>query len=144
MAKDNTPRISVNKLAEYVVSKGGRQRQILRDQKFPQDFKGMYYKEASEAIAACLVSSLEDMSALERAQSVLEQTTSEKIGTQRRINSNIDALETFESMLGMIDLGTATPEMGEHAPEKLKIHNVEISVRPDIILRGKGNQAKSS
>ncbi len=60
MAKDKGPRISVNKLAEYIGSKGRRQREILRDQKFPEDFKGMYYREASEAVSRCLASDLED------------------------------------------------------------------------------------
>ena len=38
----NDPRISVNKLAEYMGAKAARQRQILRDQKYPTDYKGMY------------------------------------------------------------------------------------------------------
>lgn len=142
MAKDITPRISVNKLAEYVVSKGGRQRQILRDQKYPQDFKGMYYKEAAEAIAACVASNLEDMSSIERALRVLEQATPDKIGTQRRINANIDAIETFLAMQDQIDLMGATPALGSNAPQKMKIMNVEVSVRPEIILRGNGKSGK--
>src|SRR5689334_23054807 len=56
MAKSpaNQPRISVNKLAEFIDAKAARQRQILRDQKFPSEFKGMYYREAAETIAVCL------------------------------------------------------------------------------------------
>ncbi len=142
MVKDNTPRISVNKLAEYIVSKGGRQRQILRDQKFPTDYKGPYYKEASEPIGKVLADNLEDLTPISRAIAVLNQMQPEKIGTQRRINSNIDALESFESMLDKIDFQGATPSLGAHAPEKLKLQNVIISVRPEIILRGKGKANK--
>lgn len=48
----NEPRISVNKLAEYMVSKAARQRKLLRDRKFPDpEFQmGMFHKEASEAV----------------------------------------------------------------------------------------------
>lgn len=143
MAKDKPPRISVNKLAEYMGAKGGRQRQILRDQKFPTDYKGMYYREAAEAISKCIVSNLEDTACLDKALAVLGQMSPEKIGTQRRINCNMDAIETFQSMLDLVDLQSATPTYGEHAPEKLQIQNVEISVRPEIILKGKGKSGKT-
>lgn len=129
VAKDNTPRLSVNKLAEYVVSKGARQRQILTDQKFPQDFKGVYYREATEAIAQCIASNLEDISGIERAVSLLNQMSPDKIGTQRRISANIDAIETFLSMLDEIDLQGAAPEIGANiAP--LIISDVASDHRP--------------
>jgi hypothetical protein len=141
MPKDNGPRISVNKLAEYAESKGKRQRQILRDQKFPE-YKGMYYREAGEAVAKCLASSLDDTAILATTIHLLNQTTSTKTGTIRRINSNIDALEAFEGMLDAIDLKGGAPELGEHKPEKLIIQGVEISVRPEIVLRGAGKSGK--
>jgi hypothetical protein len=141
MAKDKDPRISVNKLAEYVGAKGARQRQILRDQKFPS-ISGMYYAEASTAVAACLASNMEDTSMIARAIRILEQKTPDKAGAMRRITANIDALEAFEAMLDDIDLKQGTPELGEHRPEKLTMHGVEISVRPDIVLRGNGKSGK--
>lgn len=137
MANNNTPRISVNKLGEYMISKGARQRQILRDQKFPLDFKGMYYREASEAVATCLASALEDLSSLSRTFKILSQLVPDKIGTQRRVSANMDAIEIFDSMLDAIDFKGGTPELGPHRPERMPIQNVEISVRPEIVIRGK-------
>lgn len=144
MAKINVPSISVNKLGEYIVSKGNRQREILKDRKYPatENFKGMYHKEASDAVAQCLASGLEDLSSLARTRRVLEQKTPEKIGTQRRINSNIDALEAFDALLDTIDFFGGTPEHGAHNPPKLVRHGVHISVRPEIILRGTGKSGK--
>jgi hypothetical protein len=69
----NQPRISVNKLAEFITAKASRQRQILRDQKFPQDYKVTYYKEASEAISICIGSNIENTAIIERTISNLEQ-----------------------------------------------------------------------
>ena len=66
----------------------------------------------------------------------------EKIGTIRRINSNIAALERFLEMLDDIDLLGSEPAMGENSPSKLTIHNVAVSVRPEIILRGDGPKGK--
>jgi hypothetical protein len=132
------PRISVNKLAEFIDAKAARQRQILRDQKFPSDFKGMYYKEATEAISTCIASNLENTSIIERTISLLEQQNPDKIGTQRRLQANIDALETFEAMLDDVDLKGAEPILGDHAPPRLTIQNVEVSIRPEIVLKGTG------
>lgn len=134
----NQPHISVNKLAEFITAKAARQRQILRDQKFPQDYKITYYNEATESISACLASNLENTSIIERTIQSLEQRSPEKIGTQRRIASNIDALETFQAMLDDIDFRDAMPSLGDHAPPRLSIQNIDVSVRPEIILSATG------
>lgn len=133
----NKPSISVNKLGEYIVSKGARQRKILHDRKYPDpDFQmGMYHREASEAVASYIAAGAIDPSPLDKVLHSLEQLTSDKVGTARRINANIDALERFGMMLDDIDLMGADPEFGAHNPAKLTFHNVEISVRPEIVLR---------
>ena len=141
MARNTQPRISVNKLSEYLVAKGARQRSILRNQKFP-NIAGMYYAEAANAVSACLASNLEDTSRIAQQIRVLEQQSPETAGAIRRVNSNIDALESFEALLDDIDLKGATAELGEQKPEKLVMHGVDISVRPEIILRGAGKSGK--
>ena len=141
MPRNTKPRISVNKLGEYVVASGTRQRSILRDQKFP-GIGGMYYAEAARAVSSCLASSLEDTSEITQAIRILEQKSTDKVGALRRISANIDALESFEAILDDIDMRGATAELGEQKPEKLVIHGVEISVRPEIILRGAGKSGK--
>ena len=78
------------------------------------------------------------MSAVE----LLEQRTPKKIETARRINSNIDAIESFAAMLDMIDFKGGMPELGEHAPPRIRVHDVEISVRPEIVLRGAGKDCR--
>ena len=142
MAKrpNDAPRISVNKLAEFIDAKARRQRQILGDQKYPTDFKGMYYREASEAISSYIASNMEKASILDRAIAILEQNQPEKIGTRRRIEANIDALESFQTMLDAIDLGGAIPRLGANSQPMITIQNVNVSIRPDIILHliGKG------
>ncbi len=141
MAKNRPPSISANKLGEYIISKGARQRSILRDQKY-RSIAGMYYSEATKAISLCLASNLEDVSGIERAIRVLEQKHPDTAGAMRRIHGNIDALESFESMLDDIDLQGTFIELGEHRPDKLVIQGVHISVRPGVILRGSGKSKK--
>jgi hypothetical protein len=103
----------------------------------------MYYKEATEAISRCIASGLEDLEVLDRAISLLEQSTSEKIGTQRRIEANIDAMEAFQGMAGNIRLEGADLSLGESSPQKLSCQNVEISVRPEILLTKPGRSKRT-
>jgi len=132
---ENSPRISLNKLSEFMTASIPRQRRIIRDQKFPPDYLRVYYREAQEAVAACLASELEDIAAVERQISILNQQSPETVGTQRRIASNVDALEAFLDMLDSISLYGGTPTLGANDAPKLVLRNVSISVRPEIILR---------
>lgn len=98
----------------------------------------MYYREASEAIAKCLSTNLEDTDVLDGTLSLLEQQSPEKIGSQRRISANMDALETFKLMLDDIDFAGASPRLGTPSPPKLVIRNVDVSIRPEILLHAPG------
>jgi len=51
-------------------------------------------------------------------------------------------LERFAEMLDAIDLAGADAVLGAHSAPKLTFHNVEISVRPEIVLRGAGPKGK--
>jgi hypothetical protein len=131
----------VNKLAEFMEAKGARQRQILKDQKYPTDYKGMYHKEAAESIASAIASNLENLSKVERAIALLEQSNPDKIGTQRRLAANIDALETFRLMLDEIDQRIKGLDLvlgDQFSQQRLDIHGVSVSVRPEIIVRCAG------
>jgi hypothetical protein len=138
------PRLSVNRLAEYIMSKGARQRSILKDRKYPDDEfnKGMYHRESSDAISQYIADGAVDPTPLFNKLKSLKQMTTSKVGTARRINSNIDALERFSEMLDKIDLLGATPVLGHNNPPHLKIHNVDVSVRPEIVLRGTAGKGR--
>jgi len=41
---ENAPRISLNKLCEFMTASIPRQRRIIKDQKFPSDFMRIYYE----------------------------------------------------------------------------------------------------
>jgi hypothetical protein len=133
------PKISVNKLAEFMVSKAARQRKLLRDRKYPDpEFStGMYHREATEAVARYLISDQITTDPIDSQLQILQQKTPSTIGTQRRLTANVDALERFLDMLDDFDFGDCDTQLGEHAPPKLTFHGVQVSVRPDIILRSK-------
>lgn len=140
----SNPSISVNKLAEYIVSKGARQRKILSDRKYPDpDFNmGIYHREAAEAVSQYLSGGAIDPSPLTKQVSLLKQITTDKVGTSRRVNANIDAIERFADMLDDLDMQGADGVLGSNKAEKMTFHNVEISVRPEIVLRGDGPKGR--
>jgi hypothetical protein len=138
MAKQrDEPRISVNKLAQYVTSKAARQNQILRNAKFPPDYITTYYREAGEAIAKFLAGELKESSILDNAVSLLSQKVAANVYETRRIEGNIDAIETFGSMLDDIEYGGATAKLGAQSAPHLILQGVEISVRPEVTLHSK-------
>lgn len=117
--------ISINKLAEYIISKGARQRKILHDRKYPDpDFNiGMYHREATESISSYLADGAVDTTPIDRQIAVLSQITTEKVGTARRVNANIDALERFSNMLDDVDLFNAEPNLRfQHAMAALSVN----------------------
>ncbi|WP_152045468.1 hypothetical protein [Aureimonas psammosilenae] len=134
----------MNKLAEYIVSKGARQRTILHQRKYPDpDFNaGTFYREAGEAIGRYLADGAVDSSILDKQAAILKQKPADNIGTSRRLNANIDAIERFSNMLDDVDLCGAEPALGSNYAEKMTFGNVAISVRPELILRGTGAKGR--
>ncbi len=138
MAKQrNEPRISVNKLAQYVTSRAARQTQILRNAKFPPEYITTYYREAGEAIARYLASNMTDAAILGNTISALLQKEATNIYETRRIAGNIDAIETFEMLLDDIDFGNAEPRLGAQTAPHVIRQAVGISVRPEVTLHSK-------
>ena len=131
------PIISANKLAEFLISRPQRQRKIIMDRKYPDDYAfGGYYSEAQEAVTHCLADEIADPYKITQAVAVLNQKPKESTGSARRIKSNIDALEKFESMLDDIDFKGGTPELAPISSPNIVYHGVAISVRPEVIVKG--------
>ena len=138
------PVISVNRLGEYLVCRAARQRELIRHRKYPQEdvnFVGMYYREAANAIQQYVADGATNRQIIENSLNYLHQMPAEKTGTRRRVDSNIDRLESFEEMLDDLDFQDIDPEIGPNSG-RMKICDVDISVRPEIIFRGAGRRGK--
>lgn len=138
-----TPRISVNKLGEYIVSRPNRQSQIIRGQKYPPDYIVTYYKDAQETIGQFFANNLDDISILERTIQNLDQSPAENVYQVRRSNGNIQAIEKFMEMIDDVNLHGGVPQLGESRPERLTVRNVEVSVRPEIIMTGTDRRGRN-
>ena len=135
--KIKPPRLSVNKLGEYMTANAGRQNKILYDAKHPQDYITPFYRDAAEAIAKAIAEGLEDASALERAIKLLGEKKPNTVNDIRRLAGNIDAIETFIDIMGDVDLKGVDAKLGAHQANHLVVRGVEISVRPEVTLHPK-------
>ena len=135
--RSKPPRLSVNKLGEYMTAKASRQNKILFDAKHPQDFIVAFYKDAAEAISKAIVDGLQDTAHLDKAIKLLGVRNPKSVHESRLINGNIDAIETFIDMMGDIDLTGIEARLGSHQAMPIVVHGVNISVRPEVTLHSK-------
>ncbi|WP_452030408.1 hypothetical protein [Azospirillum palustre] len=134
--------MSINKLSEYIAAKAARQARIIRDQKYPPDYITSYYRDAQEAISQYIAVGMEDIGILEKRISVIDQKVPANTYEQRKNLGNIEAIEKFINIADNLDFFGATPHLGPQVTQSLKIRNVDISVRPEILLTGKNTKGK--
>lgn len=129
------PRISANKLGQYLVCPNpARRRRIVADQKQPQRPIVPLYRLAEEPATAFLRSGGRDHEALDRAITRLRSDTS---GTSWAINdrrNTADALEQLRALSPRLPFeGVSYVRSGEQMPP-LRVKNVDVSVRPHFLL----------
>jgi hypothetical protein len=139
MATDTTrraPRISVNKLGEYMTATPLRRRRIVQDQKRPKGFILPRYNEAQDAITKYLIGGKQDAGLLlsEIARLNLAPSATEWESSRKRLAS--EAMQSFLAMSEEIDLDGLGATLGGNSQPRLSIGGLEISVRPEILLSG--------
>ncbi len=131
-----TPKMTVNKLGEYIVANPKRQRRILEQLKYPQEnkFGPMAHQEAREAIKQYFVNNF-DETYIHDCIAELHAKTATNDFQQALIDSSIEGLQfVLESETINENLEY---ELYSGANPKLNINGVEISVYPDLIVRSK-------
>ena len=138
------PRISVNKLAEYLVSRSAaRRREIIRDQFQPPAFKAPRYDTACDAIIRYFTrgGAVSEVNAsLHRLVNWQPGPDSGSFAIQKNRNCR-DALEAFLHFVENAGVGELTASgftitAGPRDAPKLTKAGVAISVRPELIIRG--------
>ena len=133
-----TPKISLNKLGEYLDATPARRRQIVKEQKEPQPYVAARYKDAREAIVEYIESGMNDE---EKLLDVINKLKSDISGSEFYIQdkqASAQAIEDFLDTSEQIDIDG----LSAHAFEKkensiMLVSGVNISIRPDIILKDK-------
>lgn len=132
------PRISLNKLAEYLsTNKASRRERILLDQKYPPTFQTIRYDAARQIMQQLLAS---DKCNTQEIQSKISGLASKKPANEfdeRMIKANVEALEYFKELVPSLAFLDWTLTLGTHAPTPLRLNGVDISVRPDLLVSSK-------
>jgi hypothetical protein len=130
------PRISVNKLGEYMTATPLRRRRIILDQQRPRAFIVPRYTEAQDAIVKYLVGDQRDESILLGEIERLNLAPSATAWEEQRKRLCSEALARFVEMTDKINLTGLAVARGGNDQQRLVVDGVEISVRPEVIVQG--------
>lgn len=135
------PRISVNKLGEYMLAGARRRRRIVVDQREPKNFLVPIYTPAEEAISRYLVGGGTDRDIIDaEIRRLSMREPGERAWVTERNGLCVDALEAFRDLADDFDLEGFEVRAGDTGGG-LSIGGVYVSVRPEVLLRqpdGKG------
>jgi hypothetical protein len=129
-----TPRMSVNGLAEYLVAGAARRQKIILEQKRPKDFQVIYYDEAEEAIIDHLASQRKSTAGFDTALSKLQLAGDLKEWEFTRRSTGMDAIQAFLGFVGEIPLTDLHVKRAPTSPRLLQVGGVGVSVRPELHL----------
>lgn len=134
MPPRTSPRISVNKLGEYLLANPVRRRRIISDQKYPADFIVARYRDAVDPIVRFLSSDSRDEQIISEA---IDRLASRPVATDWQDQDralSIEALESFLSCADQLPADGVAYSAGDADPERLTFAGVEVSVRPELLL----------
>jgi len=129
------PRISANKLGEYLVSPPLRRQNIIERQKYPCAFIGAYYEPARVAIVDFIVGVIDRAELLRRTEELVS-THHESTYAMHRAHGCAEAVLRFLDLEPRLDSRGMTPIVVERH-DKLEVEGVDVSVYPDIVLEGR-------
>jgi hypothetical protein len=133
--KVRKPRISANKLGEYIQSSPSRRQRIVKDQKYPKGYVVTRYNGAKKAILDYFVMGKGDKKAIEVEIKNLILKSYNTPFRQKDNELSIRALEIF-AKANMPELGKHKTSRFESNLNKLDIRGVDVSVQPDILIQG--------
>ncbi|MCW0410682.1 hypothetical protein NG831_00230 [Xanthomonas sacchari] len=130
------PKISLNKLGEYLTATPSRRRRIVQDQQDPKAFITTRYSEAREAIVEFLASGMSDEDRLSSvAKKLRENTSGSDFARQDRVAS-AEAIDNFLEASDQIELEDLTVVPADDiSAGSMHVAGVRVSVRPDAYLQ---------
>lgn len=127
-----TPRISVNKLGEYLTATPSRRRRIIMDQKRPSNFIVTRYRNAIDPIINFLINGANDYSIIDQSlYDLMEREVTSDFQEQDR-DLSIEAIESFIELTDEYEFeGIEYNVPSENVI--INISGVDVSVKPDLI-----------
>jgi len=130
----SNPRISIAKVAEYMVASAGRRHTILRDQKFPPAFKASRFRDAYAALSEILVAGGGVRAIDAQIAEWRSRTPATRFEAECLANC-IDALIAFKALIARGEFAGMSFLPGTREAY-VEVAGVDLSVRPDVMVAG--------
>lgn len=127
------PRISVNKLGEYLVANAGRRKTILREQKYAPAFMTTHYDDATRPILSFYADGCRPL-IIKRHIDRLSKRVPKHDHDAQRLSDCMDALEAFLDLQSILNLSGYRVVVAPRIQPKMNVANVSVSVRPELLL----------
>jgi hypothetical protein len=127
------PRISVNKLGEYMTASPRRRRLIVQDQRRPKGFLVPRYNEALSAIVSFLTSPERDVAIVLKQIERLAGASPTSAWEAQRNSLCAEALQAFLEIVEQFPAEWKL-QRGQQRPPLLVYGDVSVSVRPELIV----------
>lgn len=133
-----SPRISMSKLAEYMVATAARRRTIIRDQKFPKPFKAAQYTEAYAAIGDFFAGGL-DARILQRSIAAWSSRVPSTDFEEQNLSLWCEAATAMLDLAGEYDFTDFKySAMNLTSEVQLDLSGVPVSIRPEVLVTEPG------
>lgn len=137
-----SPRISANELARYMVSTDPVRLTILTRSKFPRDYITTRYNDVRRPLVQFLTDAARDPAPLAVAKAKMARRAASSADRPNRRNDALKSIEVLEAATRMAD--ALAPYTFQPAPvrqAKLSLSGVAISVRADLLVFDKRRSA---
>lgn len=133
------PRISLNKLGEYMTATPARRRRIVEDQIAPKDFIAARYGDARENISNFIVGDISEENLTQIAEDLRNKSYDSKFISQDK-NLSADAIDDFLEISDQLPTGYKYEKAPANEKSTLELSGVDVSIRPDAYIKNDNNE----
>jgi hypothetical protein len=133
------PKISLNKLGEYMTATPARRRRIVEDQINPKDFIAARYTDAREKITDYISGNIEEQNLIQAADDLRKQSYDSSFITQDK-NLSADAIDDFLEISDQLPSGYRFEKVPASNKSAMELSGVRVSIRPDIYLKNDNDE----
>lgn len=138
------PRISVNKLGEYLLAGPSKRKRVVFDQKYPRDFIVARYTLAENAMVKFLSNQADRYNSI---YADLQRILNLPAGTPWELQRNqlcSDAIEKFLDMEDKFSFQGLNLIQADNDLPNMTIKGVEISIKPEFFLSGENKKREKT
>lgn len=133
------PKISLNKLGEYMTATPARRRRIVEDQINPKDFIAARYGDAREQISNYIAGIIDEQDLIQVADNLRNQSYDSNFISQDK-NLSADAIDDFLEISDQLPLDYKFEKVPASSKSSMEMAGVSVSIRPDVYLKNDNNE----